>query len=130
MSALTTRTKRSLSAVVATTAAAVSFGMATAAPAQANDLTLTIKNASGTVIAKAWYDDLTDTLCVKSNVDGQMASVKIGPNSGSGEVVGRNHAGFGKPASCTGNLSIAEDRSYWMNLSYPGKASKDGQFYT
>ncbi|MEO7268312.1 MAG: hypothetical protein ABIW49_03800 [Knoellia sp.] len=59
-----------------------------------------------------------------------MASVKIGPNSGSGTVVGVNHAGFGKPASCTGNMSIAEDRYYWMNLSYPGKASKDGNFYT
>lgn len=130
MSAVTKRATRTLGAMVATTAAAVGFGMATAAPAQASDLTLTIKNASGSVIAKAWYDDLTDNLCVKSYVDGQMASVKIGPNSGSGSVRGVNHAGFGKPASCTGNMSIAEDRSYWMNLSYPGKASKDGNFYT
>lgn len=120
--------KRTLSAVGAV-GAGLALALTSAAPAHANDFSLTIKNASGNVIAKAWYDDLTDNLCVKSNVDGQMASVKIGPNDG-GTFAGVNHAGFGKPASCTGNMSVAEDRYFWMILSYPGKSSKDGHFYT
>ena len=120
--------KRTLSAVGAV-GASLALALMSAAPAQASDLTLVIKNASGNVIARAWYDDLTDNLCVKSFVDGQMASVKIGPNDG-GTFAGVNHAGFGKPASCTGNMSIPEDRYYWMILSFPGKSSKDGHFYT
>lgn len=126
---MTKRATRSLVAAAATVAAGAGFALAAAAPAQASDLTLTIKNASGKVIAKAWYDDGTDNLCVRSYVQGSMASVKIGPNDG-GTFATANDAGFGKSTNCTGNMSIPEDKYFWMILTFPGKSSKDGHFYT
>ncbi|CAN7240825.1 hypothetical protein [Knoellia sp. LjRoot47] len=109
---------------------ALAAATATAGPAQANDKVLRIYNAAGTkVLAKAWYDDLTDNLCVRSYVAGQMAVVKIGP-SGGGTFDQAQDAGFGKSTNCTGNMSVAEDRLFWMNLSYPGRPSKDTTFYT
>lgn len=129
MSALTSRAKRALAGLAAATVAGVGLGMATAAPAHANDLTLVIKNASGTVVAKAWYDDYTDNLCVRSYVSGTMATANIGA-SGGGTFATANDAGFGKSTNCTGNMSIPEDRLYWMILSFPGKSSKDGTFYS
>lgn len=100
----------------------------TAAPAQANDVTLKIRNSAGTVVAKAWYDDRTDNLCVRSHREGVMATVRIGP-SGGGTFDSASDAGFGKSTNCTGNMSIPEDRLYWMHLTFQSK-SKDTTFYT
>ncbi|MBD3783216.1 MAG: hypothetical protein IE926_09715 [Micrococcales bacterium] len=113
---------------VAATLAGLGIAVATAAPAAANDATLRIRNGSGTVVAKAWYNDLTDTLCVRSYVKGVMATARIGP-SGGGTFATANDAGFKKSTNCTGNLSIPEDRLYWMNLSFR-TTSKDTTFYT
>ena len=114
----------------AVTGLALAAAAATAGPAQANDKTLQIWNAAGTkVVAKAWYDDSTDNLCVRSYVQGQMATVRIGP-SGGNTFATANDAGFGKSTNCTGNMSIPEDRYYWMTLTYPGRPSKDANFYT
>lgn len=114
----------------ALTGLALAAVTATASPAQAADKHLRIYNAAGTqVLAHAWYDDLTDNLCVRSNVAGQMAVVKIGPVGG-GTFDQAQDAGFGKSTNCTGNMSIPEDRYFWMNLTYPGRPSKDTNFYT
>lgn len=124
------RTRTRARAVAASTAALVGLGIAvtTAAPAQANDLTLRIYNSSGTVVAKAWYDDSNDNLCVRSYVRGEMATVRIGPSGGS-TFATANDAGFGKSTNCTGNMSIPEDRLFWMYLTFRTR-SKDGTFYT
>ncbi len=91
-------------------------------------MTLRIYNGSGAVVARAWYDDSTDTLCVRSNREGVMATVRIGP-SGGGTFATASDAGFGKSTNCTGNMSIPEDRLYWMILTFQAK-SKDTTFYT
>ena len=114
----------------AITGLALAAATATAGPASANDKDLRIWNAAGTkVLAHAWYDDSNDNLCVRSTVAGQMAEVRIGPSGGSTFATARD-AGFGKSTNCTGNMSIPEDRSFWMTLSYPGRPSKDANFYT
>lgn len=104
------------------------LALTTAAPAQANDRTLRIRNGNGTVVAKAWYNDKTDNLCVRSYVRGKMATVKIGPAQG-GPRASVNDAGYAKPSHCTGNMSIPEDRPFWMHLTYQ-RQGKDGGFYT
>lgn len=125
----TSRTARRAKMAAAAGTAFVSMGLAfTAAPAHANDLTLRIYNSNGTVVAKAWYDDSTDNLCVRSYVQGEMATVKIGPSGGS-TFATANDAGFGKSTNCTGNMAIAEDRLFWMHLTFRTR-SKDGTFYT
>lgn len=121
--------KRSRTATLATTALlGVGLAVSTATPAHANDVTLRIHNASGAVVAKAWYDDLTDNLCVRSYREGVMASVRIGPAGGS-TFRTANDAGFGKSTNCTGNMSIPEDRLHWMTLTFQTR-SKDTTFYS
>lgn len=115
-------------AVAASALTALGLAVAIAPPAHANDVTLRIYNAGGAVVAKAWYDDSTDNLCVRSYRQGVMATVRIGP-SGGGTFDSASDAGFGKSTNCTGNMSIPEDRLYWMHLTFQSK-SKDTTFYT
>lgn len=115
-------------AVAASALTALGLAVAIAPPAHANDVTLRIHNSSGAVVAKAWYDDATDNLCVRSYREGVMATVRIGP-SGGGTFDSASDAGFGKSTNCTGNMSIPEDRLYWMHLTFQAR-SKDTTFYT
>jgi hypothetical protein len=116
-------------ATAATALTGLGLALTSAAPAQASDATLKFFDSAGNVVAKAWYDDLTDNLCVVSYRDRQTATVQIGP-AGGGTRASRSHSGFGKAPSCTGNMSIAEDRSFWMIASYPSRSSKDTTFFT
>lgn len=115
-------------ASIGTLAVGLTFAMTSAGPAAAADTALTVKNASGTVIARATWDDSHDNLCVRSRIAGTMATVQIGPIDGAPRATARD-AGFGKPGHCTGNLSVAEDRRFWMRLEVAGR-STDTTFYT
>lgn len=95
----------------------------TAAPAQANDVSLKFRNAAGDVIARAWYDDLTDNLCVWT-----IASVgfaRIGPEAGPlPHIVGADGS-----TNCSGNLSIPEDAPWRIRFDWRGSTATD-TFYT
>ncbi|QIM21129.1 hypothetical protein G7075_08300 [Phycicoccus sp. HDW14] len=116
--------------VTASAATCLGLAVAGAAPAAASSPVLTFKDSAGHVVAKAWYDDLTDNLCAVSYRDGKTITAQIGPSSGSGISRTVVHSGFGKPRSCTGNLSIPEDKSYWMYVKFASQPSKDTTFYT
>jgi hypothetical protein len=125
-----TRTRTRVLGSLAAGATALGLAVAGAAPASASSPTLTFKDSAGNVVAKAWYDDLTDTLCAVSYRDGKTISAQIGPNAGTGRSYSVVHSGFGKPKSCTGNLSIPEDRSYYLYVTFASQPSKDTNFYT
>ncbi len=65
-------------ATAATALTGLGLALTSAAPAQASDATLKFFDSAGNVVAKAWYDDLTDNLCVVSYRDRQTATVQIG----------------------------------------------------
>lgn len=115
-------------ATAATVGTGLGLALTTAAPAQASSPVLRFYDSAGTVVAKAWYDDTTDTLCSVSYRDGRTITVQIGPRDG-GTFRSQTHSGFGKAASCSGNMSIPEDRAFWMYATYESR-SKDTTFYT
>jgi hypothetical protein len=103
--------------------AALGATAVSAAPAQANDVSLKYRNSAGEVIAKAWYDDLTDNLCVWT-----IASVgfaRIGPV---GSDLPHVEAADGD-TRCTGNLSIPEDAYWRIRFDWRGSTKTD-TFYT
>ncbi|WP_018156206.1 hypothetical protein [Demetria terragena] len=123
---MSSRTIRALAKMTAV-AGALATTVAVAPTAEANDVTLLLRDG-GKVVAKAWYDDSVDTLCVRSQVKGTMATVQIGPIDGAPRATARD-AGFGKSTNCTGNLSIPEDRRFWLRLESNGR-STDTTFFT
>lgn len=123
------RSSRSL-ALAATALTGLGIVLSSAAPAAASSPTLKFYDSAGNVVAKAWYDDLTDNLCAVSYRDGKTIVAKIGPNSGTGISPSVVHSGFGKSKSCTGNLSIPEDKSYYLYVTFASQPSKNTNFYT
>lgn len=103
--------------------ATVGTTLMTAAPAQANDVTLRYHNVYGDVVAKAWYDDLTDTLCVWTI--GSVGFARIGPVGSDLPYV---EAASGD-THCSGNLSIPEDAYWRIKFEWRG-AVKTDTFYT
>jgi len=113
--------------------------MGSSGAASANDKTMVLKKADGTVVVKATWDDLTDNLCV----------IVYGGSGAWGQVGIASHYGLSEPdrairsASnsggagwyCTGNLSIREDALYDMQLRWEGSTgnwlySQKQTFYT
>ena len=103
--------------------ATIGTTVVTAAPAQANDITLRIRSSDGEVLAKAWYDDLTDNLCIWTAIS--VGFARIGPEGGSFPHV----VGADGNTSCTGNLSIPEDALWRIRLDWRGAVRTD-TFYT
>ncbi|WP_018156205.1 hypothetical protein [Demetria terragena] len=111
-------------------AAGLTFALSNAAPAQAADKTITLKNPSGTVIARATWDDSHDTLCVRSFVKGRTATVTMELlDDPKYPVVRKSHAGSSSTAACTGNLSIPEDKRAFAIVGNEDR-STDGVFFT
>lgn len=115
------------------------FGMAalvatSAAPASANDMTLTIYDG-GVLKARGTYDDLTDNLCI--TVYGSSRSfgeIAIAPTSGWYDAPSASNVG-GAGRYCTGNMSIPEDRRSeiqmrWRSATGEWKYTPKRIFYT
>lgn len=130
---------RMLVRAVVATAAMASLVVGTGGGASANDKTMVLRKADGTVVVKATWDDLTDNLCV----------IVYGGSGAWGEVGIASHYGLSEPdrairsASnsggagwyCTGNLSIREDALYDMQLRWQSATgnwlySQKQTFYT
>ena len=114
------RTK--LAALAATALAALSVAL-TATPAHANNEEVVFLGADNQVIARAWYTDYTDTLCVWAAFSGAYAG--IGPE---GDAM-RYPIGTSGETRCTGNLSIPEDVWWRIRLEFRGAVKFKG-FYT
>jgi hypothetical protein len=130
---------RTLARSLAATAATAALVMGSGGAASANDKTMVLKKADGTVVVKATWDDLTDNLCV----------IVYGGSGAWGQVGIASHYGLSEPdrairsASnsggagwyCTGNLSIREDALYDMQLRWESSTgnwlySQKETFYT
>jgi hypothetical protein len=130
---------RTLARSLAATAATAALVMGSSGAASANDKTMVLKKADGTVVVKATWDDLTDNLCV----------IVYGGSGAWGQVGIASHYGLSEPdrairsASnsggagwyCTGNLSIREDALYDMQLRWESSTgnwlySQKQTFYT
>ena len=98
---------------------AVGVVVCTAAPASASDATSTV-SYGGVLRARATWDDLTDTLCVKAlNGDGINTAVAgIHPANGVGPSFSAVDLTDTTNGWCTGNLSIPEDRAYVLTLRW------------
>lgn len=130
---------RKLARALATTAAIASLLVGSSSAASANDKSMVLKKADGTVVVKATWDDSTDNLCV----------IVYGGSGAWGQVGIASHYGLSEPdrairsASnsggagwyCTGNLSIREDALYdiqlrWESASHNWVYGKKQTFYT
>jgi hypothetical protein len=102
---------------------AVGVLVASAAPASANDATLTV-SYGGVLRARATWDDLTDNLCVTAlGGDGvNIATVTIRPANGVGNTYKMSDLTDTSGGRCTGNLSIPEDRAYVMTLRWDSES--------
>jgi hypothetical protein len=121
---------------LAVAAAAVTALGVFAPPASANDTTLNYYK-NGLLVARATWDDLHDTLCVEvlSSPFDTLARAGIGPVSGSGPEFRIDAVAGTVRKHCTGNLSIPEDRLYFVQIWYqlpggPPEFSRKKQFYT
>ena len=130
---------RTLARAAAATAAMASLIVGSSGAASANDKTMVLQKADGTVVVKATWDDSTDNLCV----------IVYGGSGAWGQVGIASHYGLSEPdrairsASnsggagwyCTGNLSIREDALYDMQLRWKSPThnwlySQKQTFYT
>ena len=107
----------------------IGITLAAANPASAADATITLKSSSGTVIARATWDDSHDNLCVRSLVPGRRMTATLSLLDGSWGPRSVSHSGNSSTPSCTGNLSIPEDRRAFVILGDVNR-STDGTFYT
>lgn len=121
--------KRTLASVGAV-GAGIALALTSAAPAHAADKTITLKSASGVLLAKATWDDSHDTLCVRSFVAGRTMTVTMELlDVPSYPVVRKSHAGNTSTPACTGNLSIPEDKQAFAIVGDINR-STDGVFFT
>ena len=130
---------RTLARGVAATAAMAAIVMGSSGAASANDKTMVLKKADGTVVVKATWDDLTDNLCViVYGGSGAWGQVAIGSHYGLSEpdraIRSASNSG-GAGWYCTGNLSIREDALYDMQLRWESSTgtwlySQKQTFYT
>lgn len=107
-----TDVKRTLLAVAAT----AGLGVGVAAPAHANDLTVTLRTPSGAAHAVLTWDDSVDTLCLtlRSGSASAYADADLRLVAGGGDR--SLSVRPGRTRACTGNLSIAEDRLAEMRV--------------
>ena len=130
---------RSIVRAVAGTAAAALLVVGSSGAASANDKTMVLKKADGTVVVKATWDDSHDNLCVKVfGGSGAWGQVGIASHYGLSEpdraIRSASNSG-GAGWYCTGNLSIREDALYDMQLRWESPSgnwlfSKKETFYT
>jgi hypothetical protein len=114
---ITTRTTPRSRRVMAAAAAAAAI-VATAGPASANDATF-----SGSLYgypAKGQWIDHLDTLCAKADYTPETgtAIVKITPVGHNGPSFVVRDRSNDSSRTCTGNLSIPEDKKYRMTVVY------------
>lgn len=130
---------RTIVRAVAATATMASLVIAGGGAASANDKTMVLKKADGTVVVRATWDDSTDNLCVTVyGGSGAWGEVGIVSHYGLPEPdrairSASNSGGAGR--YCTGNLSIREDALYDMQLRWESSShnwlySKRQTFYT
>jgi hypothetical protein len=101
--------KKSVQAAIAVGMSMLAVGFVTAAPAAANDLTFKFYSPyTGNHLATATYDDLTDTYCIRYISGHTAAHLYTSWMDGTGQINLSDGADAGQ--TCTGNLSIAEDR--------------------
>jgi hypothetical protein len=101
--------KKSVRGAIAAGTSLLAVTFITAAPAAANDLTLKFYSPdTGNHLATATYDDLTDTYCIRYISGHTAAHLYTSWLDGTGVITLSDGADAGQ--SCTGNLSIAEDR--------------------
>lgn len=115
--------------LAATSALGIGLTLAAAAPAQAADNTTLLHSKSGTLIARATWDDSHDTLCVRSLVKGRKMTATLTLLDGSWGPVEVSHSGHSSTPNCTGNLSIPEDQRAYLILG-DEQRSIDDTFWT
>lgn len=107
-------------------------------PAHANDFVGTYVASDGNTAGRGWWFDGTDTLCAKGFFGEQIqpwVRVRIDPVNGVGgsySVTDNNTSDGAR--TCTGNLSIPEDKQYRMVITQNNRGnlySKSvGTFYS
>ena len=102
-----------LKRLLVTAALAASLSGVAAVPAVASDQSIDFYGAHAT------YDDLTDTLCVRADNDFPgLVDYAIGYiERPDGSIFASKFDYEGNGWSCTGNLSIPEDRLYYLRVS-------------
>lgn len=116
-------------ATVGALGAGLTLALTSAAPAHAADATITLRNTSGVVIARATWNDAYDRLCVRSFVKGRTMTAHLELLYQDWGPVSISHSGWSTTPNCTGNLSIPEDRKAFVWLG-DEQRSTDGTFYT
>lgn len=117
--------------VLASVAVSLLSATAIATPAYANDLTLTIDQprTAANTDARAHWDDLTDTLCLKANTGWALAQFRR-PN---GQLVRVIDTASTPGPDCTGNLRIREDYHTHLSMAHDWNDYEKiagGWFYT
>lgn len=130
---------RSIVRAASAAAALALIVVGSAGSASANDKTMVLKRADGTVVVKATWDDSHDNLCViVHGSSGAWGQVGIASHYGLSEpdraIRSASNSG-GAGWYCTGNLSIREDALYDMQLRWESPSgnwlySKKETFYT
>lgn len=99
--------------------AAVVAVIVSASPALANDFTGTYIDSADRVAARGYWDDSIDTLCARDYLDSHdWSEAQIVPVNGVGTTFTVRDQPGDSARTCTGNLSLPEDKQYRMVVRF------------